>query len=43
MAGNAASEGAGCNADVTMLSQLQQYINTVEMATRAGIFADKKL
>jgi hypothetical protein len=28
---------------VTMLSQLQQYINTVKMATRADILADKRL
>jgi hypothetical protein len=26
MSGSAPSQGAGCNADVTMLSQLQQYI-----------------
>jgi hypothetical protein len=43
MSGSAASQGAGCNADVTMLSQLQQYINTVGMATRADILADERL
>jgi hypothetical protein len=35
--------GAGCRAVVKMLNQLQQYINTVGMATRANIVADKRL
>jgi hypothetical protein len=43
MSGSAASQGVGCNADVTMLSQLQQYIITVGMAKRANILADKRL
>jgi hypothetical protein len=43
MSGSAASQGAVCNADVTMLSQLQKYINTVGMATGAEILADKRL
>jgi hypothetical protein len=43
MSGSAASQGAGCNADVTMLFPLQQYINTVGMATRADILAHKRL
>jgi hypothetical protein len=43
MSGSAVSQGAGCNVDVTMLSQLQQYINTVGMATRTDILADKRL
>jgi hypothetical protein len=43
MSGSAASQGAVCNADVTILSQPQQYINTVGMATRADILADKRL
>jgi hypothetical protein len=34
---------AGCNADVTMLNQLQQYINTAGMGKRADILADKVL
>jgi hypothetical protein len=43
MSGSAASQGSGCSADVTVLSQLQQYINTVGMDTRADILADKRL
>jgi hypothetical protein len=43
MADSAVSQGAGCNAGVTMLSQLQQYINTVGIPTRVDILADKRL
>jgi hypothetical protein len=43
MSCSAASQGAGCSADVTMFSQLQQNINTVGMDTKADIWADKRL
>jgi hypothetical protein len=43
MSGIAASQGVGCNADVTKLSQLQQYRPTAGMDTRADILAEKRL
>jgi hypothetical protein len=43
MSGSEASQGAGCNADVTMRSQLQQYIYSIGMATRSDKLVDKRL
>jgi hypothetical protein len=43
MSGSVASQAAGCNVDVTMLSQVQQYIYNVGVATMADILADKRL
>jgi hypothetical protein len=41
MSGSAASHGVGCNAVVIILSQLQQYIDTVGIYSRVDILADR--